>query len=72
MAVATIEKLNIFNYANLFTDIKCVLIEKGLWDIIKNSVERLKQTDKVTKDDVKSFNQHSGQALSVNILKCRN
>lgn len=68
MATKVIQKLNSSNYANWCVDIKYVLIDKGLWDIIESAKETLVKDDMITDDIVKIFKQHSCQALSVIFL----
>lgn len=68
MASNTIEKLNAANYAGWSVDMKYVLIDKGLWDVIESGKEELTVEKTVTEADVNAFKQRSRQALSVIFL----
>lgn len=72
MASNIIEKINTSNYASWSIDIKCVLIDKGLWDIIESAMETLVKSETIFDDDVKAFKQRSNQVLSVIFFNIEN
>lgn len=57
IAIFTIEKLNAYSYTNQCTDIKYVLLEKNLQDIIAKSKSKLEKSNTITIADVAAFSQ---------------
>lgn len=65
MATNTIDKLSFRNYSTWSCDLKYLLLEKGLWEIIEKKQKSLEISTMVTADDVEKFKSRANKVLSL-------
>lgn len=65
MTSNTIQKLNVSNYAVWSSDVKYLMLDKGVWDIIDKKLEIPKLSTTVTQANIDAFMVRRNQALSL-------